>query len=61
VASSPHDASFRFTFGLPENASAMLRSSLPSALDERVNWDTLDSRRARFVDVSVNEVSKYKY
>lgn len=52
VASSPHEALFRFTFGLSEKASALLRSSLPSTLAERVDWDSLELTQSSFVDAS---------
>jgi hypothetical protein len=52
VPNNPHDALFRFTFGQPENAAALLRSCLPSAIARRVDWDALTLTQSSFVDAS---------
>jgi len=41
VANSPHDALFRFTFGQPQHAAALLRHVLPAALVRAIDWSSL--------------------
>jgi predicted transposase YdaD len=37
----PHDRFFRYLFGLPERAEALLRHNLPAAVVAEVDWSTL--------------------
>lgn len=38
---SPHDQLFHYTFGQPENAADLLRSTLPAAIAAAIDWRTL--------------------
>lgn len=46
----PHDALFRRVFSAPAQAAALLRESLPAAVRDRFDWDTLRRLPGTFVD-----------
>ncbi|MFN0127603.1 MAG: Rpn family recombination-promoting nuclease/putative transposase [Verrucomicrobiales bacterium] len=46
----PNDKLFRTTFGVPENAAALLKAKLPAAVAVRVDWDRLRLLPGSFVD-----------
>jgi predicted transposase/invertase (TIGR01784 family) len=50
VSQTPHDALFRFTFGKPENAAALIRSNLPDAIARRIDWRSLRLQNGSHVD-----------
>ena len=50
VSQNPHDALFRFTFGKPDNAAALIRSNLPDAISQRVDWRSLRLENGSYVD-----------
>jgi predicted transposase/invertase (TIGR01784 family) len=50
VPPNPHDALFRFTFSQPEHAAALLKSNLPAAIAEQIEWSTLALEPGSFVD-----------
>jgi predicted transposase/invertase (TIGR01784 family) len=50
VIHNPHDALFKSVFGEPEHARGVLRSVVPSALGEVLDWSTLTLRPGSFVD-----------
>ena len=52
VPQSPHDALFRFTFGNPENAAALIRSNLPERIASRIDWRSLRLESGSYVDPS---------
>ena len=41
MANSPHDALFRYTFGQPEHAAALLQTILSPGLVAELDWSTL--------------------
>ena len=47
--SSPHDALFKYVFSQPEHAASALRSLLPEALSQRLDWSSLELQPASFV------------
>ena len=47
---SPHDTLFRLAFGRPANARDLLRTALPRAIAERIDWRSLRVIDASFVD-----------
>jgi predicted transposase YdaD len=47
---NPHDALFKAVFGQRDNAGRMLRSMLPQALVDAVQWDSLTVEPGTFVD-----------
>ncbi len=47
---SPHDHLFHYTFGQPENAADLLRSTLPAALVRAIDWRTLARCDAKLTD-----------
>jgi hypothetical protein len=46
----PHDKLFAATFGVPENAAGLLRSTLPADLSAVIDWDSLRLEPGSFVD-----------
>ena len=48
--STPHDALFKYVFSQPEHAASELRSVLPVALSEHLDWSSLEPQPASFVD-----------
>jgi predicted transposase/invertase (TIGR01784 family) len=50
MISNPHDALFKAVFGQPEHARGELRSVVPPALAEALDWSTLTLRPGSFVD-----------
>jgi predicted transposase YdaD len=50
VSDTPHDSLFRFTFGKPENAAALIRANLPEVAARRVDWSSLRLENGSFVD-----------
>jgi len=46
----PHDKLFAATFGVPENAAALLRAKLPADLAAAIEWDSLRLEPGSFVD-----------
>ncbi len=50
MAHSPHDALFRFTFGQPEHAAALLREVLPATLVRGIDWSTLRLQSGTQID-----------
>ena len=53
MSSTPHDALFKAVFGQPEHARGVLRSIVPPALAERLDWQTLTLRPGSFVDAAL--------
>jgi predicted transposase/invertase (TIGR01784 family) len=47
---TPHDALFRFAFSRPEHAAGELRTVLPEALVQELDFDTLSTVPGSFVD-----------
>lgn len=47
---SPHDALFKYIFSQPENAASELRTVLPAALSNRLEWASLELQPSTFVD-----------
>lgn len=47
--SNPHDAYFRQVLARPANAAGELRTAMPDAVAERVDWDTLVLQPCSFV------------
>ena len=47
---NPHDALFRRTFSVAENAAAELKAILPRALVNQVDWQSLRLCGGSFVD-----------
>ena len=50
MSSTPHDALFTAVFGKPEHAAGALRSVLPAAVAETLDWSTLAPCSGNFVD-----------
>ncbi len=50
MTGTPHDALFKGIFSEPEVAAAELRSVVPRALAERIDWATLSLQPGSFVD-----------
>src|SRR4051812_1328517 len=55
VASNPHDALFRRTFGNPVHAEGELRSILPPELVEMLDLSSLKTLPGSFVDAKLRE------
>jgi len=47
---SPHDQLFHYTFGQPENAADLLRSTLPTAISAAIDWHTLTRCDSKLTD-----------
>ncbi len=52
---NPHDALFKAVLGKPEHARGALRSVVPAALAEALDWQTLTLRPSSFVDLALKE------
>ena len=52
---NPHDALFKGVLGKPEHARGVLRSVVPAALAEALDWPTLALRPGSFVDLALKE------
>lgn len=52
--STPHDALFKYVFSQPEHAASELKAVLPTALAERLDWNSLELQPASFVDERLN-------
>ena len=52
---NPHDKLFRFAFGDPKEAAPLLRSILPRALSETLEWSTLTLVSGAFVSEALEE------
>jgi len=50
MSSSPHDALFKAVFGQPEHARGALRSVVPVAVAEALDWPTLAHCSGSFID-----------
>lgn len=50
IAHNPHDGLIKRIFTKPEAAAVELRSALPAALTEQLDWDTLHVESGSFVD-----------
>jgi predicted transposase/invertase (TIGR01784 family) len=46
---TPHDALFKLTFSDPAHAAPLLRTALPPALADRIDWDTLERLPTHFI------------
>ena len=55
ASTTPHDALFKFTFSNTEVAASLLRSQLPRALVEAIDWTTLVLTRGSFVDEALSD------
>jgi len=55
MSSTPHDAIFRGVLGQPEHARGTLRSAMPAAVAEALDWPTLAQCPGSFVDPALNE------
>ncbi len=55
MTSTPHDALFKAVFSQPEHAAVELRSVLPPALVERIDWSTLALEAGSYVDEALRE------
>jgi predicted transposase YdaD len=55
LSSSPHDALFKAVFGQPEHARGALRSVVPPAVAEALDWPTLAPCAGNFVDPVLRE------
>ncbi|MBC7975864.1 MAG: Rpn family recombination-promoting nuclease/putative transposase, partial [Myxococcales bacterium] len=55
MSSSPHDALFKAVFGQPEHASGALRSIVPVAVAEALDWASLAPCAGSFVDPALSE------
>lgn len=51
---TPHDALFKFTFSDPDNAAGILRSVLPAAVADRIDFDTLRLEPGSFIDEALS-------
>ena len=51
---NPHDLVFKAVFGQPEHARGMLRSIVPAALAEALDWSTLTLQPGSFVDTALH-------
>lgn len=50
MSQTPHDALFKFAFSQVEHAAGVIRSVLPAAVVERLDFSTLTLRPGSFVD-----------
>jgi predicted transposase/invertase (TIGR01784 family) len=55
VTDNPHDALFKATFSQPEHAAGELRTVLPDAMVQQVDWDTLQVEPGSFVDENLTD------
>jgi predicted transposase YdaD len=55
VTPKPHDATFKFLFGEPEHAAALVRHSLPSSIASRIDWSTMSREPTSFIDDQLGE------
>lgn len=55
MAPTPHDALFKQVFGRPQHAEGLLRTALPQALAERIDWSSLQPRPESFVDDALGQ------
>src|SRR5262249_27837065 len=53
MSHTPHHALFKAVFDKPEHARGALRSALPVALAEALDWPTLASCAGSFVDAAL--------
>ncbi|MBI5498512.1 MAG: Rpn family recombination-promoting nuclease/putative transposase [Deltaproteobacteria bacterium] len=53
MATTPHDALFKYAFSEPRRAAEVLRSVLPPAVVGAVDWDTLELRPGSYVDAAL--------
>ena len=51
---NPHDLIFKAVFGQPEHARGTLRTILPAALAEALDWSTLTLQPGSFVDAALS-------
>jgi predicted transposase/invertase (TIGR01784 family) len=54
MSSSPHDALFKAVLGQPEHARGALRSVVPAAVAEALDWPTLACCAGSFIDPVLN-------
>ncbi len=47
---SPHDQLFHYTFGQPQNAAELLRGTLPAAIVDSIDWQTLTRCDTKLTD-----------
>jgi predicted transposase/invertase (TIGR01784 family) len=52
---TPHDALFKVVCSQPEHARGMLRTVVPAALAEALDWQTLTLRPGSFVDAALTQ------
>ena len=52
---NPHDALFKGVLGTPEHARGVLRTLVPAALAEALDWQTLTLCPGSFVDEALQE------
>ena len=52
---TPHDALFKVFFSTPEHAADVLRSALPAAVSEHIDWSSLRTDDGTRVDASLRE------
>lgn len=52
---NPHDAIFKAVLGKPEHARGVLRSVVPAALAEALDWSALTLQPGNFVDLALKE------
>ena len=55
MSSNPHDALFKDVFGDPAHARGALRSVMPPALAEALDWSSLARQPGSFVDPALRE------
>src|SRR5688572_31151838 len=53
---SVHDLMFKWVFGNPEHARGALRSVVPPALAEALDWSTLEPRPGNFVSGAMRQL-----
>jgi predicted transposase/invertase (TIGR01784 family) len=51
----PHDALFKAAFEHPEHAGALLRSILPPAIRDAIDWTTLTHEPGSFIDRELDD------
>lgn len=54
MSTAPHDALFKAVFSHPEHARGALRSVVPAAMAEALDWSTLTLQPGSFVDPGLN-------
>ncbi len=53
MSTTPHDALFKAVFGQPEHARGILRSIVPAAIGEAIDWRALTLCPGSFVDAAL--------